>query len=590
MKIDELSKKYNIPWIQFSNFLKSHGKTVDLKSELEHEDLILIEDNLDKVKKCSIFPVTGLDFEFQAKPKILGKIQLPIDNDRHVKSSFNTLTNDTQKRKLYRQELKSIYNAEARLPRLLTFAKEFNIGKDTLVDFLIKNGYMKEELKDTMKLTVEMYQLCLKEFNHDKKLKEVSNSIEIPKSEPKYISTTNNEGKNISNQEQLDLDNSFKETFNEDLTLYFQNEVYSKELNDHNLGDSNNNFPQSKILKHQKSRFMYQQKILFGSPGTGKSFAINTKYLGELNINKDSPNCVKTVFHPEYTYGDFMGKLMPNTNDKGEVEYKFYEGHFLKALAQAFKNILDSDDTELPKKVALIIDEINRGNSAAIFGTVFQLLDREHDGWSSYEINISDLEFSVLLKLIGIEKATITKKEKTTTSYEYEKIKNPFDKLKITEDLKIKLPPNFSIIATMNTSDTSIYFMDSAFKRRWDWEFIDITSHDAKEKQINRILFDGSSWSDFVDNLNLFIKQNGKRIRKIEDKQIGYYFIKEDIITKESIKNKLQFFLWDSIFSNDKQPLEQLIGQNVSLITFGDFIRNCDFFINAIKSKSFIQV
>ena len=88
----------------------------------------------------------------------------------------------------------------------------------------------------------------------------------------------------------------------------------------------------------------------------------------------------------------------------------------------------------------------------------------------------------------------------------------------------------------------------------------------------------------------MFIKQNGKRIRKIEDKQIGYYFIKEDIITKESIKNKLQFFLWDSIFSNDKQPLEQLIGQNVSLITFGDFIRNCDFFINAIKSKSFIQV
>ncbi len=383
------------------------------------------------------------------------------------------------------------------------------------------------------------------------------------------------------------------------------------------------------------------QKILFGSPGTGKSWSIENHYLTTLKISTGSENCVKTVFHPEYTYGDFMGKLMPHTDDEGQVSYRFYSGHFLKALAQAYKNIvlsyiqykkskdevektfkrdidknnkkdftdierdalaekLESVQRPVAQNVALVIDEINRGNSAAIFGVGFQLLDRDDNGWSSYPVRITELEYRELLKEISLEhisysKQGAVKKEEylfdssSCTESEYKEYRDiVYEELKDgkkinLQDRNIKLPPNLSIIASMNTSDNSIYFMDSAFKRRWDWEFIDITSPEQKEKQIGRKLTDGFSWQEFVDNLNSFIKDNGAIIRKIEDKQIGYFFIKDTEVSVDSIRNKLQFFIWDSVFSNDKKPLEKLLGNKSRLITFGDFVKECDSFINAIK-------
>ncbi|WP_368013640.1 hypothetical protein [Laspinema palackyanum] len=142
------------------------------------------------------------------------------------------------------------------------------------------------------------------------------------------------------------------------------------------------------------------QKIFFGSPGTGKSFKINDKIIPGLGINEsvNPENVIKTVFHPEYTYGDFMGKLVPLTRSK-KVEYNYYEGHFLRALSQSYRNIKDAHDKEgntqqEPKNVVLVIDEINRGNSSAIFGTIFQLLDRDENGWSSYELNLTHLRFA----------------------------------------------------------------------------------------------------------------------------------------------------------------------------------------------------
>jgi hypothetical protein len=397
-----------------------------------------------------------------------------------------------------------------------------------------------------------------------------------------------------------------------------------------------------------KKASMHFQKILFGSPGTGKSHTIDgsgNSYLRQLNIVNKSLDCIKTVFHPEYTYGDFMGKLMPNTNDDGGVEYRFYAGHFLKTLGRAYKNIIlakiehekEKEEVEkgykteinrtnkrdfsyaeteelqrrregvpapLPQNVALVIDEINRGNSAAIFGTTFQLLDRDANGWSSYHVRISDLENNKLLEEISLEykeykkgsridKVSYSFDNNECTETEYKRYLDfIFEDLHENEQVDltrrdIKLPPNLSIIATMNTSDNSIYFMDSAFKRRWDWEFIDITSDEQKQMQLGRKLEDGFAWDEFVDNLNSFIKKYGERIRKIEDKQIGYYFIKGDVIKHEAIKNKLMFFLWDSIFNNDKKPLKELIGMDKTLVTFGDFIRHYDVFISAIKNKTF---
>lgn len=208
------------------------------------------------------------------------------------------------------------------------------------------------------------------------------------------------------------------------------------------------------------------QKILFGSPGTGKSHSIDHEIIpNTLGIDREKhpENIIKTVFHPEYTYSDFMGKLMPLTNKDGKVEYKFYEGHFWKALAQAYKNILSPKKDEDIRNVVLVIDEINRGNSSAIFGVCFQLLDREDNGWSSYSVNLTEIEFYKFIEIIGVKISVIDGNLKFQFPGDshfvfFENLKDKFTCLGInTETKAIKLPPNLSILATMNTSDNSIY-------------------------------------------------------------------------------------------------------------------------------------
>lgn len=382
------------------------------------------------------------------------------------------------------------------------------------------------------------------------------------------------------------------------------------------------------------------QRILFGSPGTGKSYKIKTELADELNIDKNSLNYISTVFHPEYTYGDFIGKLVPFTRG-GKVEYNFYNGHFLKALGKAYKNLIeakiqyDKDKKEVldklkkefdknksdfseeeiqklakeedqikkkPKNVLLVIDELNRGNSAAIFGIVFQLLDRAKTEWSEYPITISDIEKLGLLKEIGLE--DYLKGEDKKYEYEGRNIsKSDFDKYQnwIFEDLdssdmvslqenQIKIPSNLSIVATMNTSDNSIYFMDNAFKRRWDWEFVNIED-DIQRQVVNgrKVILYGQEiceWNVFVDSLNTFILTQYKVVRKIEDKQIGYFFINEDIISEVEIKNKLMFFIWDSVFSTNRKPLIELLEvEEWQLVTFGQFTKkeNVEKFVKEIQ-------
>ncbi|MFN6558944.1 MAG: restriction endonuclease [Nostoc sp. ChiSLP01] len=343
------------------------------------------------------------------------------------------------------------------------------------------------------------------------------------------------------------------------------------------------------MVAHQISPLINKpvQKIFFGSPGTGKShrivYEIIPNHLGIVE-STNPENIIKTVFHPEYTYGDFMGKLVPITR-KERVEYKYYEGHFLKALSRAYKNIVDAHDRNgvqisEPNNVALVIDEINRGNSSGIFGTVFQLLDRDENGWSSYGINITELEFRSLLELMKVE---LYEKDGKIEKYELHPfnaltLKNFEEKIKFLkidlESRTIRIPPNLSILATMNTSDNSIYFMDSAFKRRWDWEFVNWdNSKPAKATYGKQGELDEQEWRKLITNLNNFIKSYHTLIRGIEDKQIGYYFIKQPV-TAEQIQNKLMFFLWDSVFHRDKEPLIKLLNVTKNnLVTFGDFIK-----------------
>ncbi len=350
------------------------------------------------------------------------------------------------------------------------------------------------------------------------------------------------------------------------------------------------------------------QKILFGSPGTGKSYKIRQIAQDELKIKFDDnskilTNTVKTVFHPEYTYADFIGKLLPLTQGNNVI-YKYYPGHFLRALGIAYRGLIDGND----EHYLLVIDELNRGNAPAIFGTVFQLLDREDDHWSTYEVDISEMELIGLWNAMGYKSGILSdgtiQIDGTRFDKFYENMENKvvwsntqvrriLSLLKDPNNPKIKIPSNLSILATINTSDESIYYLDSAFKRRWDWEYIEMPSNLAFYQYIPEEIRDVKlvitpspfdedielNWSSCIVGLNSFIRDNHQKIRRIEDKQIGWWFIKPENgkVFDHQIKNKLMFYLWDSVFVRDKTPLEKVIknctnNQDIKFVTYYDFI------------------
>lgn len=333
----------------------------------------------------------------------------------------------------------------------------------------------------------------------------------------------------------------------------------------------------------------FEQVILFGSPGTGKSRSIVSEMIPDLGIDPEGENCIKTVFHPEYTYGDFMGKLMPLTNP-GKVEYNFYSGYFMKALARAYRNILVAEEGEEPDKVTLVIDEINRGNSAAIFGTAFQLLDRDDEGWSVYKVDLSKMEFEQLLHDVGFDVRSYSSPGVPDyVEFTFRGVKKRDDDInEILEPLKIRrnqirIPSNLSIFATMNTSDNSIYYMDAAFKRRWDWQFVDTTGESPNPEGI--AFASRADWQAWVDTLNSFIRDHHGHVRKVEDKQIGHWFVTGSQISNAEIQNKVMFFLWDSVFTTSKKPLAELFDvDESSLVTFGEFASQTRKFINAVSN------
>lgn len=255
------------------------------------------------------------------------------------------------------------------------------------------------------------------------------------------------------------------------------------------------------------------QKIYFGNPGSGKSYKVETETKGK--------KVFRTTFHPDSDYSTFVGTYKPES-DGDTIRYAFVPQTFTNAYIEAYKDI----DTP----VYLIIEEINRGNCAQIFGDLFQLLDRGSDGYSEYSIN-ADKD---LRDYIRCELATY---KGIDTDTEPEGIK----------DGKLRLPPNLHILATMNTSDQSLFPMDSAFKRRWDWEYVPIQYKGATSDSFTITLSDKKfRWIDFLKAVNDRIR----RTTESEDKQLGNYFIKSDIDEKE-FKSKVMFYLWSEVCKDE---------------------------------------
>lgn len=254
-----------------------------------------------------------------------------------------------------------------------------------------------------------------------------------------------------------------------------------------------------------QSEYYGKNVIFYGVPGCGKSFQVNqesTKY----------KEVVRTVFHPDYTYTDFIGQVMPMSH-KNKVNYPLIAGPFTKALAKAI------DDSN--KEVLLIIEEINRGNAAAIFGDIFQLLDR--DPKSNYRI---DNEF-----ICRYIRENTSKKGMTS----------------------FNLPKNLTIIATMNTSDQNVYTLDTAFRRRFEFKRIKnvVENEELKNKIISGL---NIKWGDFIEIINHYIVTAENLLLNNEDKRLGAYSITEsELEDKNKFADKILFYLWDNIgrYNND---------------------------------------
>ncbi|MGF9831157.1 MULTISPECIES: DUF4357 domain-containing protein [Bacillus cereus group] len=267
------------------------------------------------------------------------------------------------------------------------------------------------------------------------------------------------------------------------------------------------------------------QIIFYGPPGTGKSYTIK-QIMDRLGIPED--NVFRTVFHPEYDYSDFVGTYRPIMerleNREERLNYKFIPGILLRSYVEA----CIQDDP-----VVLVIDEINRGNCSAIFGDFFQLLDRNSmTGESQYSINVP-LEISEFIK----------------------------EQLLLEEDgehLKLAFPSNFYIFATMNTSDQSVFPVDSAFIRRWSWRYQGINYEDAANFYI-KIMEEYYSWEDFLRKINAKIYS----ITESEDKQLGNRFImpfgNSAVIHTQSFVEKVLFYLWNEIYKHEDSSNEDYI-------------------------------
>ncbi|MFV0398940.1 MAG: McrB family protein [Bacteroidales bacterium] len=285
-----------------------------------------------------------------------------------------------------------------------------------------------------------------------------------------------------------------------------------------------NVFSKNNKLSLSHNRWEQNQVIYYGAPGTGKSNKIE-------EYTNDS-NRVRTTFHPDSDYSTFVGAYKPTMEETGvtvagkketRIAYKYVPQAFLKAYVNAW----EINNGEECTPFYLIIEEINRGNCAQIFGDLFQLLDRGDNGESKYAISPDD-------------------DIKRFLADEFKESVHLPEMIKNGEEMR--LPSNLYIWATMNTSDQSLFPIDSAFKRRWDWEYIPIV--DGKKNFVIEVGNNKYDWLSFIETINSKIDE----ITGSEDKKLGYWFAKPagegSIISCNQFVSKVLFYLWNDVYKD----------------------------------------
>ena len=360
-------------------------------------------------------------------------------------------------------------------------------------------------------------------------------------------------------------------------------------------------FDDSKILsmkeslkKNSKSEPL--QQIFYGAPGTGKSHAIN-----ELTAGKD---VIRTTFHPDTDYSTFVGAYKPTTKSvpvttvigteavpvkdkdgkemkEDKIVYEFVSQAFLQAYIEAWRKYSAVQENEEPLDEYLVIEEINRGNCAQIFGDLFQLLDRGDEGFSEYPIKAdSDLKKLLEKEFSGLE---IKNKEKINALF-----KGGKDIVaQVLAGDELLLPSNFYIWATMNTSDQSLFPIDSAFKRRWDWYYVPISNAGKKWViEVNGAKYD---WWKFLVAIN----DKVYHATYSEDKKLGYFFCKanDGVISADKFVSKVIFYLWNDVFKDSEFEGDIFKDEDGEKLSFDKFysVENNQVKVNEKKIVKFLS-
>lgn len=313
-------------------------------------------------------------------------------------------------------------------------------------------------------------------------------------------------------------------------------------------------------LENRKTISGLTQQIYYGAPGTGKSHTVK--------IHTEGESVVRTTFHPDSDYSTFVGCYKPTTKEvemrdvtgkviiehgrpvtEKRIIYQFVNQAFLQAYIKAWKFYTETLEGADPKKQFLIIEEINRGNCAQIFGDLFQLLDRNDYGFSDYYIHADrDMQKHLAKAFNGI---AMNDSHKNTINAMYHNGERDIVAQVLNGEILL-LPNNLYIWATMNTSDQSLFPIDSAFKRRWDWKYRPIVKgRDKDGSELNwRIMADTKEydWWSFLEKINAIVGTTTNS----EDKKLGFFFCKsiDGVISTETFVGKVIFYLWYDVFKN----------------------------------------
>lgn len=275
-----------------------------------------------------------------------------------------------------------------------------------------------------------------------------------------------------------------------------------------------------------KDKIKSYNRIIFGAPGTGKSFELKheaeftkkdgslypdtTKKEDRIDLAFPENNVERVTFHPDYSYGQFVGNYKPVSDDEGRIRYEYVPGPFMRTLVKALESGKNEESAE---KFLLIVEEINRAKVAAVFGDMFQLLDRTDAGDSVYEIQASEDVRRYLARELGGTKDNYA---------------------------SIKLPNNMYIWATMNSADQGVFPMDTAFKRRWEFTYLGINENEDEVKKTIKTLpvlhngNEGIEWNILRRSINTMLL---KECKVNEDKLLGPFFISGDVFKNPSDKN-----------------------------------------------------